>query len=232
MIGGVLFGAFSLIFCIIFCIFRSKEANVWSLLLKTIASMCFILCAMYSISLNGSSTISLLILAGLIMGLIGDIVLDLKVMYPQQSDNYFTFGTSSFIIGHIFYFVAIVLYNNTLNSSNLIWYILASIGVAIILTGIVLLVSKKMNMDFGKMFPLVTLYSFILTFMTAFSVAIAIFNTMFWIFAAGMIMFFLSDLVLSMQYFGGREEKIFIYINHILYYIAQILIAFFILFAL
>ena len=224
--GGVLFGAFSLVFCIIFCIFRSKEANVRSLSLKTIASLCFILCAMHSILLNGSSLSGLLILAGLIMGLIGDIALDLKVMYPQQGGSYFIFGTSAFIIGHIFYFAAI-LSNSALSSSNLIWRVLASVGAAIMLSALVLSSSKKMGMNFGKMFPLVALYSFFLIFMTAFSVATAIFSAAFWIFAAGMIMFLLSDLLLSMQYFGGRDEKVFIYIDHILYYGAQVMIAFF-----
>ncbi len=232
MVGGILFGAFSIIFCIVFCVFRAKKATVWSLGLKTLASICFILCGIYSIGLNGSNPISLLILAGLIMGLIGDIILDLKIMYPQQSDNYFIVGTTSFAVGHIFYFVAGLMYFNEVSTHNLLWYLLASVGVAALLTGIIILVSRKMGMNFGKVFGLVVTYSFILTFMVAFSAAIAIFNPMFWIFAAGMIVFFLSDLVLSMQYFGGRSEKIFIYINHILYYIAQVMLAFFILFAL
>jgi len=64
-----------------------------------------------------------------------------------------------------------------------------------------------------------------LTFMVAFSFSIAIFVPIFWVFASGMLLFFLSDLVLSMQYFGGKTQKSLIYINHILYYAAQILIA-------
>ena len=59
----------------------------------------------------------------------------------------------------------------------------------------------------------------------SFAISIAIYIPIFWIFAAGMILFFLSDLVLSMQYFGGKTQKSLIYINHILYYLAQICIA-------
>ncbi len=230
MIGSLLLGIFSIIFCLIFCVVRAKQATVWSLILKTLASVCFILCGIYAVYEIGSNTINLLIIAGLIMGLIGDILLDLKIMYADDGDKYFVAGTTSFIVGHIFYFVGVLLYNNSVLADHLLWNILASVGVAVVLTLVIMLSSKKMGMDFGKMLWLVIIYSFILTFMTAFTVSIAIYVPMFWIFASGMIAFFLSDLVLSMQYFGGRTEKIWIYVNHFLYYAAQILIAFSILY--
>ena len=65
-----------------------------------------------------------------------------------------------------------------------------------------------------------------------YSVFVAIYNPIFWIFAAGMLVFLFSDLILSMQYFGGKDQKIFIYINHIAYYLAQIMFALFMLFGL
>ncbi len=230
MIGSLLLAVFSIIFCVLFCVVRAKKATVWSLALKTLSSVCFILCGIFAIYTTGSTAINLLIVAGLVMGLIGDIILDLKIMYPEEGDKYFVVGTTSFIVGHIFYFVGVLLYNNSVLAENLLWNILISAGVAIVLTLIIMLSSKKMNMDFGKMLWLVVLYSFILTFMTAFTISIAIYVPMFWIFAGGMIAFLLSDLVLSMQYFGGRNEKVWIYINHLLYYAAQALIAFSILY--
>ncbi len=230
MTETIILGAISIIFAIIFCVFRAKQANVFSLMLKTISSICFILCGLLAIQFVGSSTINLLIIAGLVLGLIGDIVLDLKVMYNNESDSYFLFGTLAFVVGHIFYFTATLLHNINILPANVGWNILASFGVAILLSTIILLSSKKMKMNFGKFTWLVSLYSLILTFMTAFSISIAIFSPMFWIFASGMIAFLLSDLVLSMQYFGGRNEKILIYVNHILYYIAQVLLAISILF--
>jgi hypothetical protein len=46
-----------------------------------------------------------------------------------------------------------------------------------------------------------------------------------WLAFAGMVLFFLSDVVLSFQYFGGKiDDKKLIVVNHALYYAAQIIL--------
>ncbi len=230
MIESLIFGALSIVFCIIFCIFRAQKADVFTLALKSISSIFFVLCGIFAINYVSSSIFNLFIITGLVFGLVGDIILDLKVMYNENSDQYFVFGTCSFMIGHFFYFASALIYNIDVLPTHTIWNILASLGVSILLTLVILLSSKKLNMDFGKMKWLVAVYSFVLTFMVAFSISIAIFNPIFWVFASGMIVFFLSDLVLSMQYFGNRTEKVWIYVNHILYYVAQVMLALCVLF--
>ncbi|MGN1201262.1 MAG: lysoplasmalogenase family protein [Candidatus Caccovivens sp.] len=225
MLVCVFFGIFSLIFCLLFCWFRTKTANVYSLVLKTMSSICFILCAVFAVKTVGSSSVNLLIVTGLVMGLIGDILLDLKIMYPQDDRQYFVAGTTSFAIGHLFYFMAVCLYTNAVLPANLGWNILASVGVAILLTLAIILPSGKLGLNFGKNIYMVVMYSFVLTFMMSISVAVAIFNPTFWIFAVGMILFFASDLVLSLQYFGGKSAKVWVWVNHILYYMAQIMLA-------
>lgn len=230
MIGSYVFGAFSLVFCLLFCWFRTKKASVYSLSLKTLASICFVLCAIFAIKFMSENSFNLLIVAGLVMGLIGDIILDLKIMYPEQGNQYFVVGTTSFMIGHFFYFVAVLLYNSTILPTHLLWNILAALGFAIIMTVGTMLMSKKMGLHFGKMIYIVAAYCLVLNFMVGFSVAIAIFNPIFWIFAAGMILFLASDLVLSMQYFGNATGKSFVWINHVLYYLAQICLAISLLF--
>ena len=226
MIGSILFAAFSIIFCVIFCWFRTAKATVYSLMLKTVSSICFILCGIFAIKMVGESSFNLLVIVGLVLGLVGDIVLDLKIMYPNDGQKYFVAGTSSFAIGHLFYFLAVVLYNSAVTPNTLAWNILAAIGVAIILTLAILLPSKKMGLNFGKNIYIVAFYSVVLSFMMAYTIAVAIFNPIFWIFASGMILFFLSDLILSLQYFGGKDQKIWVYLNHILYYLAQTMLAF------
>ena len=226
MTGAIILGVFSLIFCILFCVFRANKATVYSLMLKTVASLCFIMCALFAIRGAAPSgnllSVDLLIVFGLVCGLVGDIVLDLKVMHPEKSNQYFIAGTSAFSVGHIFYFLAVVFYNSEVSPKTLPWSILASVGIALLLTAIIMFSSKKMGMNFGKLFYVVAIYSLILTFMLSYSSSVAIFS----IFAGGIIAFLLSDLVLSMQYFGGRTEKVWIYVNHILYYLAQVAIAF------
>lgn len=230
MIGCIVLAVLCILSATVFCIFRAKQANPLSLVLKTLSSVFFVTCGLFAVATVGSSTTNILIIAGLVMGLIGDIILDLKIMYPEQDAQYFVAGTSFFAIGHIFYFTSALLYNISALPTNLLWNILSSLGVAIVLTLLIMLPSKKMGLDFGKMLPVAGGYSIMLTFMVAFSISIAIFIPIFWIFAVGMLLFFLSDLVLSMQYFGGRKEKVLIYVNHFLYYLAQATIAFSILY--
>jgi len=230
MIASIIFGVFSLIFASIFCWFRTEKANVYSLLLKIFSSLCFVLCAVFAIKVSSSNNFNLLILIGLVFGLVGDILLDLKIMYPEDGNKYFVAGTYSFAVGHFFYFISALLYNSAISPKNLLWCVLASVGIAIVLTIAIILISKKLGLDFGKMLYVVISYCFILTFMVAYTIAIAIFNPIYWIFASGMILFLISDMILSMQYFGGKTAKYLIYLNHITYYLAQAMLAISILF--
>lgn len=230
MIASIIFGAFSLIFGIIFCWFRTDKANVYSLLLKILSSLCFVLCAVFAIKVTTSNNFNLLILIGLIFGLVGDILLDLKIMYPEDGNKYFVAGTYSFAIGHFFYFVSTLIYNSAVLPKGLLWCVLAAVGIAILLTVGIILISKKLGLNFGKMLYVVISYCFVLTFMVAYTISIAIFSPIYWIFACGMFLFLISDLILSMQYFGGKTAKYLVYLNHITYYIAQALLAISILF--
>ncbi len=225
MLSVIFLGVFSILFAMLFCFFRTQKPTPFSLCLKTIASVCFVLCGIFAIYSVGSTNISLFIVVGLILGLIGDILLDLKVTYKEEEEQYFLAGTTFFAVGHIFYFVAVLLYNLEVLPNNILWNVLASLGFAVLFTMLIMLPHKKMGLNFGKNIWICSAYALILSFMMAFSISIAIFVPMFWIFAAGMICFLLSDLVLSMQYFGSFKQKIWVYVNHFLYYAAQVLIA-------
>ena len=229
MIGSIIFIVLSMLLCVAFCFLRAQKATGFSLTLKILSSIAFIFAGILALRVIGFSTIGILILVGLICGLAGDILLDLKIMYPEHNNAYFYSGTASFAVGHAFYFTAVVLYIININTTMLAWAIPVALVLAGLATLAIMLSSKKMNMEFGSVKWAVISYSIILTFMFFFSVFVAIYSPIFWIFAGGMLIFLLSDLVLSMQYFGGKSQKIFIYINHILYYLAQNMFALFIL---
>lgn len=229
MVGSIIFIILSMLLCVSFCVLRAEKATGFSLTLKILSSLAFIFAGILAMQINGFSTMGILILIGLVCGLAGDILLDLKIMYPQYNNAYFYSGTASFAIGHVFYFTATLLYILKISSSMLAWAIPVALVLAGLATLAIMLVSKKMNMEFGSVKWAVVSYSIILTFMFFFTVFVAIYSPIFWIFAGGMLIFLLSDLVLSMQYFGGRGEKIFIYINHILYYLAQNMFVLFLL---
>ena len=78
-------GAIALTF---FLIYRDRNGSVKALLFKTVTSFLFISVAFTSFIVNSSqgvATFAMLIMMGLICGLIGDILLDLKVMYKGSS---------------------------------------------------------------------------------------------------------------------------------------------------
>ncbi len=209
----------------VFLVVRVTKGGVPGVLTKTLASLCFI-----AIGVAGAMTADtidksmILILFGLVMGLVGDIVLDLKVVYPQSNDLYLNAGMISFGIGHFFYLVALLL----LIRFNLTT-LLVSIAITLPLTALIMFASKFMKINFGKFLIHSVSYAVILTFMSVYTIATSISAPKYWLFAAGMVLFLLSDLVLSPMYFGDKkDDKMFCILNHTFYYGAQICIATFI----
>ena len=175
------------------------------------------------------------ILLGLICGLIGDVLLDLKVIYPFHDDKYLKAGMVAFGVGHIFYISALLVL--AVAESNFFDYwieILFIVGGAVVLCFLTWLISTKiLKLNFGNNMLITNCYSFILILTTAISIYMCFLgmgNKMI-IIAVGFCLFLISDLILSTQYFGGKQEnKTLIILNHTFYYLAQILIASFIYF--
>lgn len=215
------------VLAIIFTIVRAKFGGEIALLLKTLASFALVASAFVGIALldlnSDQKLIASLIGIGLLLGMIGDILLDLKVIYDNDK-IYLNSGMLSFGLGHLCYFSAFSLLANS-NNTDLMMPILVSIGASIVLTVVIMIASKGMKLDFGKYLIQTISYSFILSFMMIYTLILAITGGVGWIVFIGMLLFFLSDVVLSQQYFGGKlQNKLLIVVNHILYYSAQILI--------
>lgn len=239
------------LFLILFLVVRDKNSSIKAIILKTCTSVMFIAVAFTSLYENPWGNIdkvlipSTLIIAGLIMGLIGDIVLDFKIYLKGISDKYpaakkdselVTYmGMGAFGIGHIF-FIAGCVQRFVHNNLDLIW---SALG-AVIFTAIVFVVSiKLLKMRFGKFLVPAASYSVLLCFFTAIAATCiatdgALKSTIFLL--IGSILFLLSDLVLSMTYFSKPEDyqktgpanpesRVMIIVNHVLYYGAQFCIA-------
>lgn len=220
----------SLVVCVVFTacfiLVRSKGASVFSVLTKSIASFCFIMCLMVSLIYTKVFNEAYICLAlGLVCGLIGDVLLDLKLVYKEHDNEYLRGGFVSFGIGHVFYTLALVLFAGQYGIDLLV-PLLVAVGAGIVLTIGTYFLTKMMKMDFGKNLVITLVYTFILNFITVLAIVLAIYNTAFISLAVGFVFFLISDLVLSMQYFGGKaDSNILQVINHSTYYIAQILIA-------
>ena len=207
---------------------RAKRHSVKALFLKAFTSLAFVATAVCAWFSSGKDNpFGIFIIIGLTFGLLGDIWLDLKFIYPAE-DSYFTrAGFTVFGIGHIFY-IAGLLYCFDIRESPL--HVIIPVALAVIIGICVVLLEKPMKMEYGKMKKYVLLYGIVL-FMTVLLYGSAALKSSFGdttlvMIFAGSVLFALSDLVLNGTYFGkGKDKPVHIVINHILYFAGQFVIA-------
>ncbi|MBN1690048.1 MAG: hypothetical protein JW901_03400 [Dehalococcoidia bacterium] len=216
----VLLGAIALT---LFLVNRDRNGSVKALLYKTLASFLFMAVAFTSFLVNSSqdvATFAVLIMMGLVCGLIGDILLDLKIIYKESSSLYQHGGMAAFLIGHLFYLAALIAY------FGFNWIPLA---IAIIVAAIIICISRLVfKFNFAEHTVDTYAYTFVLSYMMAQACYAAVdqgYSACTVLLAAGSILFLLSDLVLSMTYYDNKDSRAFISLNHILYYAAQYSIA-------
>ena len=213
------------IMSLIFCINRAKGFSIKNLMLKSISSLCYLLTAVFAVVSNPkASTYGSLIIFGGALGLVGDILLDLKGIYKKDESTYLKGGFIFFLIGHIFYSSAIIY-------SLLIkwWIVLICIAASLLFSYGNLLSSKIMKVHFGAYRSIVFIYTTFLALSMTLAIAAAIiprFHRGYVVLAIGLILFTLSDAILSGTFFGrGKEKPFYFFTNHLSYYAGQYLIA-------
>ncbi|MBQ7961357.1 MAG: hypothetical protein IJ289_02055 [Clostridia bacterium] len=213
-----------------FLVKRVREGGVKAAMLKAFASTLFIATGVAAAACAiGADKFSfaLFVVMGLVMGLMGDIWLDLKWVYPETNDTYTFAGFGSFMIGHFFYIAGLFIHYADFTKPL---YIVIPAVIALVLGGGTVLLEKPMKMVFGKFKAITGVYGFVLGFMTFLSGSLALmYNfkvmTLNFMFVGGLL-FLLSDLILSGTYFGeGKRRPVDIITNHVSYYAAQFVIA-------
>lgn len=213
-----------------FLFFRVKEKRVTATVFKGLVSLMFIATAIVSwqTSQNPRNMFGLFVVIGLIFGLLGDIFLDLKYVSTKKETLFTVLGFIAFGFGHIFFFSGLFTYFFDFSFSPL--YIIVPVLISIVLTVVSLLMEKFTPIKYKKMKPCVIVYGFLLFFVTSiyFSAAIqgGFHNVTVITMAFGFVLFALSDLILNNTYFAPNcNTPVFIISNHIIYYIAQFVIA-------
>jgi len=203
---------------------RFMIGGVPALFTKTIASLGFVFAAILAMIYVDFEKYYAFVIVGLIFGMLGDILLDLKRLYTDDKAVYLNYGMLVFALGHIMYFMALGNYygfNGTFIGET---FISLAVGLAVSAL-IVFVVAKYMKLDFGEFKWQSFAYSTVLVAVMTLALITGIKNNSLTLMNIGLVAFFLSDLVLSTQYFGGKEDsKVLTAINHILYYGAQVLI--------
>lgn len=227
----IVFLIIGILIATIFTIKRTHESSPRLLMLKGLSSAFFIFTAIAAFTSNENvpTLVGVTAVVGAVFGLLGDISLDLKYIYPQDHDVYLKGGFTSFSIGHLFYVMS-MFFSYNLSFGN---YAYAVFG--LILLFVYTPISQKlkfMKLDYNKFMFITMLYGAIIGFTDALSFSIvftegATTHTV--LHSAGMTLFLLSDAVLSGLYFGKEEKqrnsRPMIILNHIFYYSAQYLLA-------
>ena len=211
-----------LVACFISC--RFLQNGKGAIFAKTMASLGMVVGAILALGM-GYYYYSLYILIGLICGMLGDIFIELRKVYMEEKLLYFNAGMACFALGHIMYIIAML---KIVGKVNLVMELLISFGVAIAFSLVLFFVlAKPMKLDFGKCKWQSFFYCVELTFTMMLSIMLFFNHNLSIFIMLGLISFLLSDLVLSMQFFGGgdkEDNKLLVALNHILYYGAQVLI--------
>ena len=205
---------------------KIKKYSTKAVILKSLVSTLFMAVAVAAAFSGSVSPYSGFVILGLLFGLLGDIWLDQKFVYPDEDTVYTYAGFCVFGVGHILFMTGMLLHYA--DCSRTVYIILPLVIGAVIGLGAVL-GGPMLKLDFGKFKTISIVYGFLLGSMAAMAGSLAIMHgwqstTLNLMFIGG-VSFLLSDLVLSGTYFGGKERPVDIILNYLFYYGAQFLIA-------
>lgn len=191
-----------------------------SLIFKSAASIVFVALGAVMFSVTADALFGALVVAGLVFGAIGDVLLNLRKIIEKAARKIFAAGIAAFMTGHLLYTAALI---SRGPSALIIAVPLAALSCAA-LTPFVL---KRIDVE-GKLKTFGIVYMTVILFMTACAAGLLILQPFNWghlLFAAGAVLFTLSDVILIFSLFGRKEHKTFRALNLSTYYAGQILIA-------
>ena len=194
---------------------ESKGKYVEAVVLKGLASLCFVILGVLS---SPGTHMAKLIVAGLILGCIADVLLNLRWVFPKKGQLIFLVGILVFLSGHILYLAAVLPL-----SAN--WVICFAAGV--VLTALLMVwIFKQITAEKAfKIFGIFYLGAIMLLNCVAVGNLITAPSAFTGLFAAGAVFFLVSDIVLILNTFGAETKQSLRVTNIGLYYIGQLLIA-------
>ncbi len=207
-----------LFFAGVFLYAEYRKKHIAAVILKGLASLCFVTLGMLGAKLSGNGPAVKNITAGLILGMIADVMLNLRFAFPQIGKMIFLAGILVFLAGHVMYIIALAPMCDRLPLCAAAAVVLTALLLKWIFTRIT---AAKAFRIFGVFYlgaiMLMTCISWGLLF-----TAPSVFTR---IFAAGAVMFLASDIILILNTFGSKQKESFRIANIVLYYIGQLLIA-------
>ena len=194
---------------------EKKENYVAADILKGIASLCFVL---LGILCSPGTHTAKLIVAGLVLGCVADVLLNLRFVLKEKGLMVFLIGILVFLAGHIAYLAAVF----PMAKNRLICVVLGVLLTALLMTWIFRQITAKKAF---KIFGIFYIGAIVLLNCVTVSNLLTAPSLFTGIFAAGALLFLISDIVLILNTFGSESRFALRVTNLGLYYIGQILIA-------
>ena len=200
----------------IFLIEEAKEEYVKAVILKGLASLCFVIIGFMC---NPGNHVSNLIVAGLVIGCVADVMLNLRMVFKEKGQLIFLVGILVFLTGHIMYLAAVL---------PLCSYKPACIINGLVLTALLMvwIFQRITAKPAFKIFGVVYIGAIMLLNCVAIGNVIAEQSPFNLVFAIGAVLFLVSDIVLILNTFGSEFRQSLRNTNISLYYAGQLLIAF------
>ncbi len=204
----------------IFIILEQKKKLLAALLCKSAASFLFILAGVLAFQQVKHSSYAIFVLLGLVLGAVGDICLNLRFLVSKQAKLIFMLGIAAFLFGHVAYLFALAV-----RSPLALLYALPA--AALLSYFVIRFVLKRVEVQ-GTIRTFGIVYLCIVVLMA--SCAVILFTLDLRdgsraLFAAGGILFAVSDVLLVLNQFGKRPYPAFRPLNLSLYYLGQACIA-------
>lgn len=204
----------------VFIMEEHRKKYLPSVILKGTAAILFcVIGAIAMLTVSENQSFARLIVFGLCCGALGDILLNLRFLFPANGQRIFLLGVVAFLTGHILYLCAIVPLSQKLTLCMVVGTILA----AALLAWIFKVLTLK---PVFKLFGVLYLGAIVLMTVIAIGNVITAPRAAAYLHAAGSVLFTVSDIVLIFNTFG-KEQKFSMRITNLtLYYLGQLLIAF------
>lgn len=194
---------------------ESRERYVPAVILKGLASLCFVVIGLMN---NPGTHMTALIVAGLIIGCVADVLLNLRMVFEEKGQPIFLVGILVFLTGHIMYLAAVL----PLASTPVL-----CVAAGVILTTLLMIwIFKRITAKPAfKIFGIVYIGAIMLLNCVAIANLITMQSPFSMVFAAGAVLFLISDIVLILNTFGSEFRQSLRNTNICLYYAGQLLIA-------
>lgn len=200
-------------------LFREREGDyVQAVLLKGLASLCFVILGILCARHVGWPQTAKLIVTGLILGAIADVLLNLRQVFQAAGQKIFLVGILVFLSGHIVYLTAVL----PLCPAPVLCALAAAVLTFLLMRWIFGRITAKKAF---KIFGIVYIGAIVFLNCVAAANLLSYASGFNILFAAGALLFLVSDIVLILNTFGPKSRFSLRFVNLGLYYVGQLIIA-------